>query len=110
MKMIEFNNGLEPENNPSKMHLFVNRENIGFEDIDDIDPEQTLEIDPELHMKDSSDPILLKYVKYQRVKSLTIYIEENHGGPRTSIGSLKFYGQTVSNVNMSNFKAKPEPN
>lgn len=30
MKLTEFNNGIEPENNPSKIHLFVNRDNLGF--------------------------------------------------------------------------------
>jgi hypothetical protein len=30
IKLTEFNQGLEPENNPSKIHIFVNRDNLGF--------------------------------------------------------------------------------
>ena len=86
----------------------MNRDNLGFEDIDDIDPTQTLDnIDME-QFNEHSDPILLKFVKYQRVTSLTIYIEENNGGDITALGSIKLYGKSVETVNMNNFKANKE--
>lgn len=99
---------MDPECNPSTVHLFVNRENLGFEDIDDIDPTQTLTLTPE-QLKQDSEPIPLKFVKYQRVTSLTLYIEENQGGSITALGGLKLFGKSIETVDMKNFKAKPEP-
>ena len=69
--MIEFeafNNGIDPELNPSTVHLFVNRENLGFEDCDDVDPTQTLDLTAEYSI---NQPIQLKYVKYQRDRKST---------------------------------------
>jgi len=98
---------MEPENNPSKVHLYVNRENLGFEDCDDVDPEQTLELTAE-DLRENADPIDLKYVRFQRVKSLTLYIEDNHGGDITALGMLKLYGRPVTSTNMSEFKKQAE--
>jgi PITH domain len=103
IKFTEFNNGMDPESNPSKIHLFVNRENLGFEDCEDVDPTQTLHLTTE-DLKESAEPILLKYVKYQRVKSLTLFIEDNQGGDITALGGLKLYGRPVVSTNMADFK------
>lgn len=102
MKLTEFNNGLDPESNPSKIHLYVNRENLGFEDCEDVDPTQTLHLTTE-DLKETSEPIPLKFVKYQRVKTLTLFIEDNQGGDITALGGLKFYGRPVSTTNMADF-------
>lgn len=107
IQFVEFNNGLEPECNPSKIHLYVNRESLGFEDCDDVDPTQTLHLTAE-DLKESSTPIALKYVKYQRVHSLTIFIEDNQGGEVSALGSIKLFGQPVGSTNMADFKRQPQ--
>jgi len=107
IKFTEFNQGLDPESNPSKVHLYVNRENLGFEDCEDVDPTQTLHLTTE-DLKESADPIALKYVRYQRVTSLTIFVEDNQGGEVSALGGLKLYGFAVDGTNMSEFKKKPE--
>jgi len=53
-------------------------------------------------------PIQLKYVKYQRVKSLTLFIEDNQGGEITALGGLKLTGRPVTSTNMAEFKKNPE--
>lgn len=53
-------------------------------------------------------PIQLKYVKYQRVHSLTLYIEDNQGGDLTALGGIKFFGFPVSSTNMSDFKKQQQ--
>ena len=98
---------MEPENNPSKVHLYVNRENLGFEDCEDVDPEQTLDLTAE-SLRESSDPINLKYVRFQCAKSLTLFIEDNNGGEISALGMLKLYGRPVASTNMSDFKKQPE--
>ncbi|KAL7579017.1 hypothetical protein ACA910_019059 [Epithemia clementina (nom. ined.)] len=104
---IAFNNGVDPELNPSKIHLYVNRENLGFEDCDDVDPQQTLHLTSE-DLKETSDPIALKYVLYQRVSSLTIFIEDNQGGEITALGGLRIMGRSVAGTNMAELKKQAE--
>ena len=87
------------------MHLFVNRENLGFEDAEDVDPSQTFHLTTEDIKK---GPIQLKYVKYQRVKSLTLFIEDNQGGEITALGAIKLMGRPVASTNMADFKKNPE--
>jgi hypothetical protein len=91
--------------NPSKIHLFVNRDNLGFEDCDDVDPTQTIDLTDVNSMR---NPIPLKFVKFQRVKSLTLFIADNHGGDVTAIGGIKLYGFPVDTVNMNDFKKQQE--
>lgn len=107
IKFVEFNNGLDPESNPSKVNLYVNRGNLGFEDCEDVDPTQTLHLTSE-DLKESADPILLKYVKYQRVNSLTLFIEDNQGGEISALGGIKLFGRPVASTNMADFK-KQQP-
>jgi len=103
IKFTEFNRGAEPENNPTVVKIFVNRCNLGFEDVDDVDPTQEFELGAE-DLRESSDPCLLKFVKFQRVKSITLFIEDNAGGDVSALGGLKFLGKTVSTTNMNDFK------
>ena len=107
IKFTEFNQGLEPESNPSKVNLYVNRENLGFEDCEDVDPTQTLHLTTE-DLKESADPIALKFVRYQRVTSLTIFVEDNQGGEVSALGAIKLFGRPVESTNMADFKKKPE--
>jgi len=85
----------------------VNRENMGFEDCDEVDPTQTLELTAE-DLKETAEPIQLKYVRFQRVKCLTIFIEDNQGGEVTALGGLKLFGRSVATTNMSDFKKNPQ--
>ena len=106
MKFTEFNNGVDPESNPSTVHVYVNRENLGFEDINDVDPTQTLNLTAE-DLREGSDPIMLKFVKFQRVRNLTFFIEDNQGGEISALGSLKLMGRPVATTNMGEFKKNP---
>ena len=106
LKLTEFNNGVDPEQNPTVVKLFVNRNNLGFEDIDDVDPTMELELTAE-DLKENADNTLVQYVKFQRVKSITLFVEENNGGEITSLGALRFYGKPVATTNMNDFKKNP---
>jgi hypothetical protein len=106
IKFVAFNNGIDPESNPTTVKVYINRENLGFEDIEDVDPTQTFELTAE-DLRESSDPLATKFVKFQRVKSLTFFVEENSGGEVTAIGSLKMMGRTVTTTNMNDFKKNP---
>jgi len=103
VKFTEFNQGINPEENPSRIHIYVNRENLGFEDCELVDPTQTLELTA-TDLREAADPIQLKFVKFQRVRSVTFFIEDNAGGDVSSLGGLKLFGRPVATTNMSEFK------
>jgi hypothetical protein len=103
MKLTEYNLGINPEFNPTLVKLYVNRENVGFEDADDIDPTQEIVLTA-ADLKEDAPPVLLKYVKFQRVRSITLFVVENAGGDVTAIGGLKFLGQPLPTTNMSELK------
>jgi len=103
IKLTEFNNGCDPEQNPTLVKIFVNRVNLGFEDIEDVDPTMTFEPTAE-DLKENADSLLTQYVKFQRVKSITLFVEDNNGGETTALGALKFFGKPVAGTNMNDFK------
>lgn len=103
IKFGEFNGGVDPELNPTTVRVFVNRNNLGFEDIEDVDPTQELQLSAE-DLKENADPIPLKFVKFQRVKSITLFIEENAGGDISALGGLRIMGRLVATTNMKDFK------
>ncbi|KAL3937177.1 MAG: hypothetical protein SGARI_002252, partial [Bacillariaceae sp.] len=93
IKFTAFNNGENPEDNPASVKLYVNRNNLGFEDIDDVEPTQEFTLTDE-DLRESSDPLMTKFVKFQRVKSLTIFIEDNNGGEVSALGMVRMMGRT----------------
>jgi hypothetical protein len=68
-----------------------------------VDPTTELELSVD-DLRESADPILLKFVNYQRIKSLTIFIEDNAGGDVSALGGLKIFGKPVATTNMADFK------
>ena len=103
LKFTAFNQGNEPDTHPTVVKLYMNRPNLGFEDISDVDETQALELTAE-DLREGADAILLKFVKFQRVSSLTIFIEDNNGAEVSALGGLKLYGKTVATTNMCDFK------
>jgi len=103
IKFTEWNRGADPDMNPVTVHIHVNRVNLGFEDIEDIEPTQSITLTSS-DLQEISNAIDLYYVKFQRVKSLTFFIEDNSGGDVTAIGGLQIMGKTVATTNMNDFK------
>ena len=81
----------------------MNRDNLGFEDVEDVDPTTVIELTSD-DLKENADNTLLKFVQYQRVNSITMFVEDNNGGAITALGALKFFGKTVATTNMADFK------
>lgn len=103
IKFTEFNMGRDPSEAPTLIKLYINRCNLGFEDVEDVDPTQTFELTA-ADLKEDADPLRTKFVKFQRVKSVTFFIEDNDGGDVSALGGLKFFGRTVATTNMKDFK------
>jgi hypothetical protein len=78
-----------------------------YTDVDDVDATQSLDLSPD-HLKEGADPMALKFVKFQRVKSVTLFIEESAGGNTVALGGLRFFGYPIAAMNMNNFKKQQE--
>jgi PITH domain len=70
--------------------------------LQDIEATQVLELTAEDLQPDSVT--LLKFVKFQRVSSLSIFVEENNGAETTALSSIKFFGAPVATTKMGDFK------
>ncbi|KAI0273859.1 PITH domain-containing protein [Gloeopeniophorella convolvens] len=84
----------ESQKGPKSIKLLVNRPALGFEDVENAEePEaaQVLEI-PEDAVREGR-PIALRFVRFQTVNSLHIFVNSNHGGEdATRIDAIDVFG------------------
>eukprot|EP01016_Furgasonia_blochmanni_P047387 TRINITY_DN6956_c0_g1_i9.p1 TRINITY_DN6956_c0_g1~~TRINITY_DN6956_c0_g1_i9.p1 ORF type:complete len:204 (-),score=51.02 TRINITY_DN6956_c0_g1_i9:26-637(-) len=85
---------------PKTLCLFVNKNGMSFEDCENDEPTQTLE----LSKKDFAGQSDLRFVKFQSVKSITVFIKDNNGADNTNLVQLSFWGNTLQDTNMKNLK------
>ncbi|GAB1517719.1 hypothetical protein RhiTH_000769 [Rhizoctonia solani] len=96
---------------PKAIKLAINRASIGFEDVESaIEPDMAQVIE-ELSPDDiaNSRRIALRYVRFQSVRSLHIFVASNHGNEdETRINAIDVFGQPVETTKMANFHAPEE--
>ncbi|GJP43204.1 hypothetical protein CLOM_g5340 [Closterium sp. NIES-68] len=91
------------EEGPKCIKLFANRPNMGFSNVSDIPPSDTINLTADQVQEEKATP--LKYVKFQNVRSLTIFIESNQSGDDvTKVQKLAILGSTVETTNMKDLK------
>ncbi|KLO17988.1 DUF1000-domain-containing protein [Schizopora paradoxa] len=89
---------------PKDILLFINKPSLGFEDVEDNTAViQKITLSPEDAVKGASIP--LRYVKFQNVHSLHIFVSTNAGDAETTridsldvVGSLNEVPKDVSNL------------
>ncbi|KAL3843967.1 hypothetical protein ACJIZ3_001370 [Penstemon smallii] len=90
------------EEGPKTVKLYANKEHIGFSDVNDFTPSDIATLSED-NLK--GKPFILKYVKFQNVRSLTIFIEENQSGSDiTKVQKIVLYGTTVETTDMKGLK------
>ncbi|GMN25449.1 hypothetical protein TIFTF001_000931 [Ficus carica] len=90
------------EEGPKTVKLFSNKEHMGFSNVSDFPPSDTAVLSPE---NLAGKPVLLKYVKFQNVRSLTIFIEDNQScADVTKVQKISLYGSTVETTDMKGLK------
>ncbi|XP_011078753.1 PITH domain-containing protein At3g04780 [Sesamum indicum] len=90
------------EEGPKSVKLFANREHMGFSNVNDFPPSDTVILSTE-NLK--GKPVIVKYVKFQNVRSLTIFIEDNQSGSDiTKVQKIVLYGTTVETTDMKSLK------
>ncbi|KAL3631732.1 hypothetical protein CASFOL_024716 [Castilleja foliolosa] len=94
-------NGPEEEG-PRTVKLFANREHMGFSNVNDFPPSD-IAVFSEDNLK--GKPVIVKYVKFQNVRSLTIFIEDNQSGSEiTKVQKIVLCGTTVETTDMKGLK------
>ncbi|KAK9806283.1 hypothetical protein WJX72_008448 [[Myrmecia] bisecta] len=87
---------------PRRVKLFINKPSLGFADASDLPAVQEFELSEEdLEGK----PLLLKFVKFQRVNVLTVFIEDNQGDEDTTrVQKIALFGQGGETMNVNEIK------
>ncbi|ESW16817.1 hypothetical protein PHAVU_007G187000 [Phaseolus vulgaris] len=87
---------------PKTVKLFSNKEHMGFSNVNDFPPSDVANLSEE-NLK--GKPVVLKYVKFQNVRSLTIFIEDNQTGSEiTKVQKIVLHGSTVETTDMKGLK------
>ncbi|GER55407.1 PITH domain-containing protein At3g04780 [Striga asiatica] len=90
------------EEGPRTVKLFANREHMGFSNVNDFPPSDTAVLSED-NLK--GKPVIVKYVKFQNVRSLTVFIEDNQSGSEvTKVQKIVFHGTTVETTDMKGLK------
>ncbi|KDQ12340.1 hypothetical protein BOTBODRAFT_34634 [Botryobasidium botryosum FD-172 SS1] len=95
---------------PKLIKLFINKPSLGFEDVEDAsEPEATQVLDLAEGVVAQGTPIPLRYVRFQGVNSLHIFVASNQGGEEeTRIDAIDIIGLPVETTNMSGFRKAEE--
>jgi len=87
----------ESSSGPKKIKLFINKPSLGFEDVEDAEEpaaSQVLEISEDTLKNGTRIP--LRFVRFQSVNSLHIFVASNHGGEdKTNIDVIDIFGVPV---------------
>ncbi|TRY54242.1 hypothetical protein DNTS_010107 [Danionella cerebrum] len=89
---------------PKTVKIFINHpRSMGFDDAESSEATQALELSEEDYKEDGIIP--LRYVKFQNVNSVTLFIKSNQGDEETTkINYLTFIGTPLQATNMNDFK------
>lgn len=81
---------------PKTLKLYTNRTHIiGFDEADDVEPTQTITLEPrDWDAKTATAKVELRFVKFQRVSSLVVYVVDGDGDEeKVRIDRLRVIGE-----------------
>ena len=91
---------------PSNVRVFMNKPNLAFDEAEDTPSTQDFclsEVDNNL--SGGAQLVPLKFVKFQNVTSLQLFVMENIGGDEmTEIRGLEVFGSTGEKSDISDWK------
>lgn len=88
---------------PKTLRIFINQpRTLDFDSAESAQPTQEIILQPN---DLEGNPVLLRFVKFQNVQNLMIFIKDNQTGTEiTRIDHFALYGTPLSTTNMSDFK------
>mmetsp|Transcript_81126 Transcript_81126/g.225735 ORF Transcript_81126/g.225735 Transcript_81126/m.225735 type:complete len:164 (-) Transcript_81126:279-770(-) len=86
---------------PAEVNIFEGKPNLGFDDGEE-DPVQTFNLSAEDVQGDAPQPV--RFVKFQNVNSLQMFVKKNQGGENTRIRHIQFFGQPAQSMDMRDWK------
>lgn len=90
------------EEAPQSVKLFKEQLSIGFGEAEDAEAVQDLVLSQE--DVEGGKQIPLRFVKFQSVQSLQIFVSENFGADVTRINRIELFGMPAQNMDMKQFK------
>eukprot|EP00928_Gymnodinium_smaydae_P086897 TRINITY_DN71299_c0_g1_i1.p1 TRINITY_DN71299_c0_g1~~TRINITY_DN71299_c0_g1_i1.p1 ORF type:complete len:164 (+),score=54.57 TRINITY_DN71299_c0_g1_i1:81-572(+) len=99
---ISFSGKSEDETAPRTVKLFLGKDHIGFSEAETEEPTQQFEL--EAAQVDEPQPVPLRFVKFQNVTSIQIFVEDNFGADLTTVQRIQFLGMEGNKMDMKDFK------
>lgn len=102
LKAITFRGTTEDETAPQVVKVFQGQKDIDFQDAEEAEPLQMLNLTAS--QIDACDPVALRFVKFQHVSTLQLFVQNNFGADVTRIERLEFWGTPAENVDIKDWK------
>ncbi|RIA92824.1 PITH domain-containing protein [Glomus cerebriforme] len=91
------------EHAPKTIKIYANRLNIGFDETDSIKETQVINLSKTDY--ENNDIIPLRFVKFQNVTNIALFVQDNLGDEETTIiKELHFIGSPVETTNIEQLK------
>lgn len=103
LKAICFYGSSEDQTAPQVVKVFLGKTDLGFEDAQEQEATQTLQLSAA--EVDQGEAVQLRFVKFQNVTTIQLFIESNFGADVTKIKSIEFLGTPAETVDMKAWKA-----
>ncbi|KAF9895526.1 Thioredoxin-like protein 1, partial [Lobosporangium transversale] len=88
---------------PKTIKLYVNRVTLGFDDVESVEETQKIELTEKDY--EGNGLIPLRFVKFQSVNKVILFVEDNLGDEDTTkIQQLTFIGNSLEGTDMSALK------
>lgn len=87
---------------PVVVNLFINRtSNMDFGEAEDAEPTQSITLEPEHWNSESTASISLRFVKFQKTNTLTIFVQQGDGeADAVRIDRIKLIGEAGAKRDM----------
>jgi len=94
--------GVDADSAPTTVKVFQNKPHIGFAEAENEEPTELLNFGPEEVEKGEEKTV--RFVRFQCVSTLQIFIEENQGDEVTKIKRISLVGQPAQAMDMKDWK------
>jgi len=102
LSAISIRGNSEDESAPQTVKIFQGKVNIGFDEAGDEEPTQLVNLTPA--NVDTGEAVPLRFVKFQCVHTVQLFVEANFGADATRVSRIQFFGTPCQALDMKDFK------